>query len=175
MIINHLANKISVSIKRANPEETSSIEIMQYSLNIILNTLLILSGSALIGLLLDNLVDTMLFFVSLSILRICSGGFHLKTASACNVVTILLCTLTPYFLNFRGGIVLVINTISFIIMLLFAPNPDKNAQIPLRFFPHLKLASILLVSFNFIINSSVIGLAFFVQSLTVIPWKRRGK
>lgn len=171
--MNSLALKISTAIKKANPEETGSIEVMQYSLNIILNTLLMLVSSAVIGWFINNLTATLLFFVSFSFLRVCSGGFHLRTATACNIVTTLLCVLIPFFLHFSGSKLLLINATSLIIMIFFAPNPDKNAQIPLHWYPGLKAASIAIVSLNFFIGSSVFGLAFLVQSLTVIPWRRR--
>lgn len=173
--MNSLAIKISAAIKRANPEETCSEEIMQYALNIILNTLLTITASLVIGRLLNNFTETLIFYICFSILRVCSGGFHLRTATACNIVTTLICVLTPFFLNSTGSSLWIINAFSLIIMFLFAPNPDKNAQIPLRWFPGLKMASIALVGINFIIGSSVIGLAFLVQSLTVIPWKGRLK
>ncbi|WP_379162008.1 accessory gene regulator ArgB-like protein [Paenibacillus sp. sgz5001063] len=170
--MNSLALKISAAIKRANPEETSSLEVMQYALNIILNTLFTFLAAMVIGLFFNNVLATIVFYISFSLLRICSGGFHLKTAWACNITTALLCSLTP-LMNPVGQALWILNVVSVIIMLVFAPNPDKNAQIPLRWFPALKLISVGLVSVNFLIGSSVIGLAFIVQSLTVIPWKRR--
>lgn len=173
--MNTLANKIAVAIKMKNPEETHSIEMMQYSLGIILNTLLIVIATATFGLLTGHFTQFMTFLLSCSLLRLTSGGFHLKTATACNIFSILLCTLTPYFFSFSGPILLLVNIASLLIMLLFAPNPDKNARIPTRLFPFLKIISVLLVSLNFFIHSSVIGLAFIVQSLTVIPWIRREK
>ncbi|MEK3836967.1 MULTISPECIES: accessory gene regulator ArgB-like protein [unclassified Paenibacillus] len=174
--MNTLAFKISTAIKNANPEETGSIEVLQYSLNIILNTFLIITCSLFFGWLLNNTAATLLFFASFSVLRIFSGGFHLRTATACNIVTTLLCVLTPYFFILTGSFLLMaFNMISFIIMCFFAPNPDKNARIPYHWFPHLKVISIFLVACNFFIGSSVLGLAFFVQSLTVLPWKRRLK
>lgn len=169
-----LAYKVAIRIKRANPEGTSSVEIMQYSLGIILNTLFILLATAFIGIITGHLSEFMTFLFSFSLLRLSSGGFHLKTAYACNIVSVLLSTLIPFFFNFSGQPLLIINCISLIIMVMFAPNPDKNAQLPRKLYPALKLTSIILVVSNFFILSSVIGLAFLVQSLTVIPWERRG-
>ncbi|OKP84226.1 hypothetical protein A3842_08310 [Paenibacillus sp. P3E] len=170
--MNSLAIKISAAIKRANPEETSSLEVMQYALNIILNTLITFFAAMAIGLFFNNLLATFIFYISFSVLRICSGGFHLPTAWACNIVTALLCSLTP-LLNPVGQALWIINAVSLVTMLVFSPNPDKHAQIPQSLFPALKVISIVMVSLNFLIGSSVIGLAFLVQSLTVIPWKRR--
>ncbi|MBY0010354.1 accessory gene regulator ArgB-like protein [Paenibacillus typhae] len=173
--MNTLSHKIAVAIKQANPEETYSVEIMQYSLGIILNTLVIFITTAVIGLLTGNFAEFMTFLLSCSILRLTSGGFHLKTARACNIFSVLLCTLVPYIFSFFEMNLTLINMASLFIMLLFSPNPDKNARIPEKIFPFLKLVSVLLVSLNFFIHSSVIGLAFIVQSLTVIPWIRREK
>ncbi|MDF9840459.1 accessory gene regulator B [Paenibacillus sp. PastF-1] len=173
--MNTIPNRIAVAIKRANPEETSSVEVMQYSLGIILNTLFIIIATATVGLLTGHFGKFMTFLLSCSILRLTSGGFHLKTARACNLFSIGLCTLIPYLFSFSGMTLTIINIISLLIMLLFAPNPDKNARMPLRIYPLLKLLSVLLVILNFFIHSSVIGLAFIVQSLTVIPWIRREK
>jgi len=170
-----LAYKVAARIKHANPEGTSSVEVMQYALGIIFNTLFILLATAIIGIVTGHFVEFMTFLLSFSILRLASGGFHLRTAFACNIVSVLLSTLIPFLFNVSGQPLLIINGIGLFIMILFAPNPDKNAQIPRKLYPTLKIISILLVASNFFILSSVIGLAFLVQSLTVIPWERRGK
>ncbi len=147
---------------------------MQYALNIILNTLLTFIASMIIGWSLHNTINTLLFYTAFSLLRVASGGKHLKTAAACNLVTILCCSFIPYLLHLHGILFWAANVLSFIIMLIYAPNPDKNAQIPLKCYPALKLFSIALVGSNFFISSSVLGLAYLLQSLTVITWKRRG-
>lgn len=170
--MNLLASKIAAAIKDANPEDTYSVEIMQYSLGIILNTLIIILVTAILGLVTGNFAPFMMFLFSFCLLRLASGGFHLKTARACNIVTILLSTLLPYFLTLTGQLLWIINIICLFIIILFAPNPDIHARIPQKMYPVLKLTSILLVCLNFFFHSSVIGLAFFVQSLTVIPWTR---
>ncbi|AIQ48312.1 hypothetical protein R70723_22140 [Paenibacillus sp. FSL R7-0273] len=173
--MNTLSHKIAVAIKQANPEETYSVEIMQYSLGIILNTLLIFIATAATGLLTGHFAEFMTFLLSCSILRLTSGGFHLKTARACNTFSVLLCTLVPYLFSFYELNLTLMNMASLLIMLLFAPNPDKNALMPVKIFPILKIISVLLVCLNFFMHSSVIGLAFLAQSLTVIPWIRRDK
>lgn len=172
--MNHLAYKIVSTIKRNNPEQTHSIEVMQYSLSIILNTLLIILGSLLIGGLTGQFINTLLALLSFGLLRLCSGGAHLKTATACNIVSIFICSLIPHLAFLLHNYLLWVNIFCLILMLIFAPNPDANAQIPKEWYLGLKLLSALLIVLNFWIHSSVIGLAFFVQSLTVIiPYLRR--
>lgn len=101
MILNSLALKISLAIKKTNPEETVSVEVMQYSLSIILNTLLTFIVTMSIGLVLNNFIETLIFYLSLSSLRIFSGGVHLKSATACNIVTILICSMTPIYFSLQ--------------------------------------------------------------------------
>lgn len=172
-MMNSLAFRIAMAIKNANSEETHSVEVMQYSLGIILNTLLIIAGTSIIGFISGTYAECLTFLFCFSILRLASGGFHLKTATVCNIVTILLSTLLPSLITFPDSAIWIANIISLIIIVIFAPNPDNNARIPTSIFPLLKLVSILMVSSNFFLQSSVIGLAFIVQSLTVIPWTRR--
>ncbi|OMF99768.1 hypothetical protein BK147_05415 [Paenibacillus sp. FSL R7-0337] len=171
--MNSLAYKIAVSIKNANPEETHSVETMQYSLGIILNTLLIIVGTAIISFSLGRFSECMTFLLCFCILRLSSGGFHLKTTLACNIVTIFLSTVLPSFITLSNSILWIANVFNLIIIVTFAPNPDRNTRIPASIYPLLKLVSIAMVSSNFFLQSTVIGLAFLVQSLTVIPWTRR--
>lgn len=171
--MNSLAHRIAVSIKNANPEETHSVEIMQYSLGIILNTLLIIVGTAIISFSFGRFSECITFLLCFCILRLSSGGFHLKTALKCNIVTIFLSTVLPSFITVPNSTLWIANVLSLIIIVTFAPNPDRNARIPASIYPLLKLVSIAIVSSNFFLQSTVIGLAFLVQSLTVITWTRR--
>ncbi|ULO09165.1 accessory gene regulator B family protein [Paenibacillus sp. 19GGS1-52] len=168
-----LAYKIARTIKSINPEETHSIEIMKYSLTIILNTLTTFIISVLLGWLSGELEATIIVFFCLSLLRMLSGGVHFRTARACNIFSILLCTVIPHLSGYTLNYIWIINSLSLAIMFLFAPNPDYNSQIPLRLYPLLKILSLLLVSSNFLIVSSTIGLSFLVQSWTIIPKGRR--
>lgn len=171
--MNTLSLKIASMIKQANPEETGSIEVMQYALNIILNSLLIIALSLLIGWTTGHFADTALALLSFALLRVLSGGRHLPNAFSCNLFSITLCSLIPqiaFLFRDHAGI---INLISLLLMLLFAPAPDVNARIPLRWYPRMKLLAVLTVGLNFFLLSPVIGLTFLAQSLTVISWRRR--
>lgn len=170
--MNTLSHRLAAAIKQANPEETSSIEVMQYALSIILNSLLIVTFSLLIGWFTGEISNTAIALSSFAILRFFSGGRHLKTAAACNFFSITLCTLLPHLAPSITDTLWVFNVVSLILILAFAPNPDVNAQIPLHWYPWMKLISVLMVAANFFIASSVIGLAFVVQSLTVITLKK---
>ena len=171
--MNILSYKIASIIKQANPQETSSIEVMQYALNIILNSLVIVISSLFIGWLTGSFAGTATALFGFAFLRFMSGGKHLKTATACNIISITLCSSLPHLTFLVENHLWIINMSSLILMLLFAPNPDANVQIPVRWYPFMKIISVLMVASNFFILSSVLGLAFLAQSLTVISLARR--
>ncbi|WP_339319734.1 accessory gene regulator B family protein [Paenibacillus sp. FSL R10-2734] len=172
--MNLLALRIVEVIKKNNPEQTHSIEIMHYALSIILNTLLIIVTSLCIGGLTGQLKETFFALFSFILLRMSSGGVHLKSARSCNIVSIFICSLIPHITYLIDNHLVWINLFSLLVMILFAPNPDANAQIPKEWNLGLKVISITLVALNFWIYSSVIGLAFLFQSFTVIiPLQRR--
>ncbi|HUC93002.1 MAG TPA: accessory gene regulator B family protein [Paenibacillus sp.] len=168
--------KIARAIKNADPDHTSSIEVMQYALSIILNTLFIVTVSLVVGWLTGRYQETLITLAALVIMRMASGGRHLSEAWQCNIVSILLCVGVPIIAaSISGNILLIMNMLSLSIMLMFAPSPDPSVHIPSKIFPYLKTLSVILVASNFLIGSAVIGFAFFVQSLTIIPFGRRDK
>lgn len=173
--MNTLSFRIASIIKRANPQETSSIEIMQYSLNIIFNSVLIVTLSLFIGCLTGSIAATATALFGFAFLRLMSGGKHLKSATACNIISITLCSSLPHITLLSEQHFMTINMFSLIIVLIFAPNPDANVQVPLRYYPLLKIISVLMIVSNLFIHSHVLGLAFLAQSLTIITLPKKGK
>lgn len=167
-----MSRTLAIAIKRANPEETHSVEVMVYALTIILNILFIIVTSLVIGLATNSFLSTLLALGSLIIIRILSGGPHIRSAWGCNIVSVLICTVVPHVPMIVP--LLAINIANVIIMLLFSPQPDKNTNIPRRLFPLLKLLSVSLVSCNFIVKSDVMGLIFFIQAIIMLPWRKEG-
>ncbi|GIP32987.1 accessory gene regulator ArgB-like protein [Paenibacillus sp. J2TS4] len=172
--MNTLAYRIAAAIKKADSDRTHSIEVMQYSLAILLNTALIIVVSLLIGWWTGQFTSTLVALISLSGLRMASGGVHFKSPWACNVVSVLLIVGVGHIPVYPESLLFWVNVINLVLMISFAPRPDANAAIPVKLYPLLKWISIGLVSSNFIIGSHVIGLAFLVQSLTVVPWRKEG-
>lgn len=167
-----LARSIAVSIKKADTHHTHSIEVMEYSLTILLNTFFIIISTILIGWLTDELSSTIIALSSVLIIRVVSGGPHIKSMWGCNLFSIILCATIPHLPLVVPLVVL--NTISAILMLVFAPRPDKNTKMPDKLFPYLKVISVALVCSNFFMKNDVIGLVFFIQALTIIPLRREG-
>lgn len=92
-MISWLANfLVSVAVKDTeNSEEAQYREVYQYVLFIILNYILFFGYSLILGLLLGIPFQSIVFFVSLAILRRYAGGYHADTETRCLIIS------TSYF------------------------------------------------------------------------------
>ncbi|KAA9007463.1 hypothetical protein F4V43_02950 [Paenibacillus spiritus] len=166
-----MITKLAVNIKSANPEETASIAILQYALTLIINTFFVFFLSNVIGFITGKLTETLILFIVICIFRFFSGGKHFKSAIACNLFSIALCTVLPHISSYTEHYIWFFNFFALVVMLLYAPNPDKNSNLPLKLYPIWKAIAVNIVLINFFLRSPTWGLAFFVQSLFVVPWK----
>lgn len=172
-VIDSLAGKIAVSIKNTNPEKTNSVEVMKFSLIILLNGFITLGSAILIGSLAGNASVTFLAFVAFVVLRICSGGFHFQSSITCTIVSTILLISIPFIpLNYLW--LQVLTWISLFLVLVYAPaRIQEHSNIAKKYYPILKCIALLIVGSNLIFRSEVIAIAFFVQSLTLIHSKRK--
>lgn len=169
-----LANRMASAIKRADPDHTHSVEVMQYALTILMNTLFIFCVSLLIGWLTGELADTFLSLCVMMVLRTVSGGLHIRSAWGCNAVSIAICAGIPQLPSLPGTVLGLLNLISLAAMIAFAPRPDRNTRIPRNWHPALKAASVLFAGIIGLAGPQVMGLVLFAQSLTIIPWRKEG-
>lgn len=167
-----LSYKLARMIKNADPERTHSIEVMQYALTILLNTFFIFVVVLAIGWVTGTFVSTAITLGSFTLLRMVSGGVHLKKAWECNVVSIFICTVIPHLPLLPMPYFIGFNLCSLLIMLLYAPAPDRNARLPRKLYPYLKGISIALVLSNFFIVSHIFVYICLIQSLTLLPLRK---
>ncbi|WP_182299762.1 accessory gene regulator ArgB-like protein [Cohnella cholangitidis] len=171
-MIDAIATKLAVKIKEANPEETASVEVMKFALFGIIHNTLTFATALIVGLCLGQLLETLLAAFSFMILRFVSGGYHFKTPLSCLLFSSFVFVLIP-FIPMQGTSVIIINSISLILVLLFAPsNIREHIRVSEKFFPIFKVISALLVGAGFLLDNPIIILAFFVQSITLITFKK---
>lgn len=170
-MIERMSEKIALAIKAANPKETNSVAEMKWELSLIIHLLSIFIICYLIGSLTGMKEDTLLAFLGFVCIRILSGGKHLRSLEGCLVITVILIGIIPH-LPVNSRYILTINIFNAIAMALFAPLIREQTNIPKKAIPYFKLASILLVSSNFLINSLILSLSFMSQALLIIFWRR---
>lgn len=172
-MIDAAALKLAALIKKASPEETTSIEIMAYALTVILNTVFVLAESLFIGWLTGKLYEAAIVFFALALLRLFSGGFHMPTTLGCNAVSVGVCTAVSHSAVFFQPWTSLLTFLSLVLVLAFSPVVDRHTRVSKVKYPLLKMISALIVSLNFFLHSDVIGLAFLIQAVTLVPMGRR--
>lgn len=171
-MIQRIAHHLAIRINRVVPDHPVSVAVMEFSLSAILNAVFIIGLSMIISLFTGRAAEVLTVLIAFAILRQASGGIHLKDGMLCIIVSTVGVTLLS-FAEFNTTVVMVLNIISIILIAVFAPSRiDGQTRIPQRFYPLLKLVSILIVATNLIITSSVLSAAFFIQSLTLIRGRR---
>lgn len=172
-MIDKLAGRIAIAVKRANSEQTASVEVLQYALIIYINTSLIFIQCLLIGWLTNKLTETLLCFLVFTVLRFFSGGKHASSTMACNLLSTLVLASIPHLAVQDTKWVLLETIASLLIMAMFAPNIDSETDIDARYYPVLKAVSLCIVVSNLFFQSGYIGLCLLAQSVTIIPWWER--
>jgi accessory gene regulator B len=172
--IENLSNKIASKIKLANPDQTTDIEVMSFSLSFLINNILILVLLLLFGTVTDNIHHIIIAMVSFALLRIVTGGYHIKSSSLCVIVSTTILILISYA-TLNHPLLIGLNIISLILVAWFAPSKVENqTNIKKKYFPILKIIGTLIVLSNFYSLSGVMACAFFAQSLLLI-YKREEK
>lgn len=167
-MIEKMAEKLALALKKSNPDETASVEVMKFSLSIILNFAIVTVLSLLIAALFKTAGATLLAMIGFAALRAVSGGVHLPVSEWCIAVSVFIFVTIPHLpINDTWCIILSIASIG--LVLLFAPSRIENqSRIPKSYYPLLKLVSVLLVALNFWFMSGVLAATFFIQSLLLI-------
>ncbi|MFD1953760.1 accessory gene regulator B family protein [Paenibacillus thailandensis] len=167
-MIDKLAYSLAVGIKNVVPEHPASIARLKYALSFILNAGFIIFLSLLLSIFTGKTGQVATLLFAFALLRQVSGGIHLKSGTMCVLATVSTATVLS-FVTYPDMYTLIITSISIVIVLLYAPSGIENqTRIPPKYYPLLKLVSVLLVSSNFVIESKMTSIAFLVQSLSLI-------
>lgn len=169
-MINSLSRRLAVGIKNIVPESPQSVEVLKYSLSFVLNFVFVVVLSLLISIFTGHVYDAVIAMVSYAILRQVSGGYHLKSGMLCVVVSAAGITAIS-LADFSDRVTIWATIGALILCAIFSPQMKNHTRIPGRYYPLLKVISVLMVATNFLFNSPVIAAAFFVQGLTLISGK----
>jgi accessory gene regulator B len=156
---------------RNNYEDAASEEILRFSLVIVINTFAAVIFSLLLSLFTHRFYECMIIIAAYTVLRIFSGGIHLSSSLGCCLLSFSVFTLDSLIKFNYLYYGLILDLISLLILLLYAPSDIENAvKLDKKFHSVLKMVSILLVSCNLLfVKSYLLSLAFFTQSLFVTP------
>lgn len=167
-IINVMAHKLATTLKTKNPSHSVSAAVAQYSLAIILNTVFIIVLTLSISLVLGTFKETAIVLFAFAGLRAISGGLHVKSGMACVLYSTAGALLLPYAAEWiTDTLALIINTISILLFMILAPS-NIRTKFPNKYYPLLKIVSLLIVISNFYTLSSLLAITFFIQALSLL-------
>ncbi|WP_027085552.1 accessory gene regulator ArgB-like protein [Cohnella panacarvi] len=172
-MIEALSNRLALKMKQVNPEQTTSVEVMSFALQGLLQNTLAIITAFIVGVFLGKPWETVIAVISFMGLRFVSGGHHFNSALLCFLSSAGIFIVIP-LLNFDDMTLMVLNCISLIIVCIFAPSDIReHIRLPEKYFLLFKLASVLLVAINFMFLSSIVTIAFTIQAVTLVPFTRR--
>ncbi len=170
--MNLIAHSLAVKIKSIVPEHPRSVEVLRYSISFLLNAFFTTLFTFIVSLTTGRVVEAIIVMCGFAFLRQLSGGYHLKSGSLCILVTTVIFTLLS-LLSFERHITYILIIAAAVLALIYAPSGiEKQTRIPTKYFPLLKIATVVVVLLNIFFLSNSIAAAFFFQCLTLIKVRR---
>lgn len=167
-MIEALSYKLATKIKDENPEHPASLEVLKFSIAAVINVVGTIILALSLSIILGHVEDTVLAMISFAALRAISGGYHLNSSAACMLITSVGANLIPY-INLSQPFLFSFTVVSVLLALLFATNNiEHQTRIPKRFFPILKVCSVVLIASNFWFQSDILASSFLIQTLLLI-------
>ncbi|MBW4085810.1 accessory gene regulator B family protein [Paenibacillus sp. S150] len=171
-MIDTISARLARGIKNTVPEHPASLAVLKFAIAVVLNVAFIIALTLGASLFTGNTTEAALILISFAMLRQVTGGVHLKSGTACVLLTTALFTLLSY-VDMNTAYVQVLNVTSLALVLWLAPiGIERQTRIPKRHWPKLKGIAAALIILNILFCSPVIAASFFVQSITLLlTWK----
>lgn len=170
-MIENISQRLAVGLKNRVPNHPASAAVFRFTIAVLINTIAIITLTLFIGLWTGRFKEVCIILTSFALLRLVSGGIHLKSGDKCVVVTTALFT-TISLIDISEWAVFFLNALSILLAYLFAPSRiEKQSKLDPKHYPKLKFLSIIIIATNFLFLSSILAVTFFVQCLTLIKLK----
>jgi accessory gene regulator B len=143
---------------------------MEYALKIIYNTMAVVIIAAIGSWLLGSVSEVITAMIGFGILRFFSGGIHIKSSDLCVLVSAGL-LIAASLGNISVELSTTIQYITLVVVIIFSPYNIVTRYKWKPAYMKLLLKSIslgLVLINNYIINSDILTLAFFIQGILLI-------
>ncbi|WP_431785845.1 accessory gene regulator B family protein [Paenibacillus lactis] len=168
-MINKFVFNISSRMKRKYPTELPELDILEYSLKFIITNVLPIIVIILYGVVSENLVNVLISLGSFSLLRMFSGGYHIKIPELCILTSAALIISISEIGQKLTEHTMIMGIVSLLMVMVYAPsNIRMQTLIPEKYDILLKLASCGIIIINIYINDAIAITAVFAQSLLLI-------
>lgn len=127
-MIHSLAENIALFFSHNGIIKNEDTDIYEYGLELVLSSFINIAGIIILMLISKLYIETILYFLGFSFLRVTAGGYHAKTHLRCFVMSIgiyaismMLINLNIPFWGFVTGIIIMLS-----IVILLSPVEDEN-------------------------------------------------
>jgi accessory gene regulator B len=168
-----LADNLAVKIHSANPHHSVSLPVQRYAIEtIIINTIIIIVALG-IGFLLEQALQVLTVLIGFLLLRLITGGRHFSSPTACIATTIIgfnaIPILAQYVHSTADTLILTIG--SLLLCILYAPQGNRAI---VKQHLIIKLAGGAIIAMNLFVMSPVLAIAFLLQAVTLIHFRKEG-
>lgn len=163
-------------------------EIYQFGLEQLLSTMLSLLSVLTIGLILDVLLQSIVFVTAYKFIRQYAGGYHASTPVRCyalSIVTVIIVLSVIKYIPIQTAVLLILSGLSGIIIWLLAPVDTENKRIDIAEYRYFRkrtkrmlwvelLIAVLCAVMHFDEGTKCIVLALVVLALALVGEKMKG-
>ena len=116
-------------------EENSKLDLYIYGLELLFSSVIGTILLLVLGIVLGALIESIIFIVAFSAIRIFAGGFHSQSFILCNIITVLNFVIVLIIYRFFSDILFspfvysIVFGLSFVLCVLFAPIENNNNPI----------------------------------------------
>lgn len=159
-----MINKLSVfftnKLLLSDTIEYEERELYIYGFFILFSQLLFLTVTLTVGIILNIIIESIIFFVAFSLIRKYAGGYHAKTEARCEVTSTLLiisslCTIKILSSHPNISLLTIITALSAIFIFVFSPldTPEKPlSKMEVKHFGRIARIILLIVSIMIILS-----------------------
>lgn len=166
-MIEQLALRMAVSLKKTVPNHPSSVEIFKFAISMLLNIVSIVTATLCLSLITGRTKEIAVILIAFAVMRQLTGGMHLKTNMRCVVYSTVIFT-TISLLDIGKGLTITATVIAFGLVLLIAPvGIQRQSRIDPKYYPYMKLVALVLIASNLLLLSPPLSLSLLVQGITL--------
>jgi len=174
-MIEAISRRMAIRMKEIHPNHPISTEVLAFALGSIINIFGTIVVALSLAAMLGQFKETALAMLAFAALRAISGGRHLKTSVTCMLVTSVGANLIPLaakYIPFSKYSIISMTVVGMVLAAVFATRKiEHQTRIPKKYYPLLRVLSVLLIATNLIFLNKIIAISHFVQCLLLI---RRG-
>lgn len=158
-----------------NETDKYPIEVYVYGIELIISSIISTSLIITVGIVTHSLIESLIYIVSFSLIRIYTGGYHCMSYLRCNIVSVLSYIIVYisllFFENVFANTYILVSgyTLSILLFLFFAPVKNENKELTKNEETKYKLLSLVMITLFYSICYALYFILGIKQTLIIFP------